>query len=112
MKTKEEVKAFIASFNFSIADMERITGFLLGKGIVERGEMVEFSTFKGKKGFALFDDFYNWFEGEDDAELGDLVMFLLEEQDKADKSKDSKRFERIEKLLLFLAEAFELEVEE
>ena len=111
MKSKESVAAFLASFEFPLVDMEKIVGFLLGKGIVEKGELVKFNTLKSSEK-ASFDDFYEWFEGDDDSELGNLLVFLLEEQEKAEKAQDNYTVERINKILLFLANAFDLEIEE
>lgn len=111
MKTKENVMAFLASFSFSMVDMEKILGFLLGKGVIEKGEIIEFNTYKtGEK--ATFNDFFEWFEGEDDDELGNLLTLLFEVQEKAENEKDTDMVERIDKILYFLADAFELVIEE
>lgn len=111
MKTIEEVKTFLASFDFSLYDAERIMGFLLGKGLVEKGEMVEFCTRKGKKQIVTFDDFYSWFE-EDECVLCGLLNFLQDEQDKAMEAGDTEKADRLAMYLGFLVEELNLEYEE
>lgn len=111
MKTIEEVKNFLASFDFSLYDAERIVGFLLGKGLVEKGEKVEFCTRKGKKQVVTFDDFYAWFENDEECILCELLNFLQDEQDKALEDGDNKKADKLAMYLGFLVEELGLEYE-
>ena len=113
MKTIEEIKDFILSFYFCPSDAERIVGFLLGKGLIENGELVEFNRINvGKKLEVLtFDDFYTWFE-YDDTRLEDLMNFLQDEQDKALEKGDIEQADKMALYLGFLVEALCLEYDE
>lgn len=61
MKTKEQVLEHLANNGYAPYASEKVMGFLLGNGIIEKGELVTF-----KKGNLLFDDFYEWFNKEED----------------------------------------------
>lgn len=111
MKTKKEVKKFLASFRFLDLDAERIVGFLLGKGVVEKGEFIKFSTRKGFLELVTFDEFYSWFESED-TRLEDLLNFLQDEQDKALDKGDNKRANDMAIFLGFLVEELNLGYQE
>lgn len=113
MKTIEEIKNFILSFYFCPSDAERIMGFLLGKGLIEKGEIVEFNRINvGKKlSILTFDDFYTWFE-DNDTRLEDLMNFLQDEQDKAIEKGDDEKAHQMAVFLGFIVEALSLEYEE
>lgn len=117
MRTKEEVFAILESYRLSMSDSERVVGFLLGKGVIEKGEIVRFGGFDGKKGGLLpaisFDDFYEWFEAEDEFKiLEGLLNFLQDEQDKALLVGDADKANTLASYLGFLVDALELEYEE
>lgn len=59
MKTKEQVLEHLANNGYAPYASEKVMGFLLGNGIIEKGEKVTF-----RKGNLLFDDFYEWFNKE------------------------------------------------
>lgn len=61
MKTKEQVLEHLADNGYAPYASEKVMGFLLGNGIIEKGEKVTF-----RKGNLLFDDFYEWFMNEDE----------------------------------------------
>jgi hypothetical protein len=117
MRTKEDVFAMLESYRLSMSDSARVIGFLLGKGVIEKGEIVKFGGFDGKRGGALpsitFDDFYEWFEAEEEIViLEGLMNFLQDEQDKAIIIGDVEKADTLAKYLGFLVDALELEYEE
>lgn len=61
MKTKEQVLEHLANNGYAPYASEKVMGFLLGNGIIEKKEVVTF-----RKGNLLFDDFYEWFNKEVD----------------------------------------------
>ena len=73
MKTKEQVLEHLANNGYAPYASEKVMGFLLGNGIIEKGELVTF-----KKGNLLFDDFYEWFnkEGEEVVEVRGLNLMI------------------------------------
>ncbi len=117
MRTKEEVFAVLESYRLSMSDSSRVVGFLLGKGVIEKGEIVKFGGYDGRKGGELpiitFDDFYEWFESEDEFKvLEGLLNFLQDEQDKALLVGDTEKANTLASYLGFLVDALELEYEE
>lgn len=117
MRTKEEVFAVLKSYKLSMSDSARVVGFLLGKGVIEKGEIVKFGSYDGRKGGELpiitFDEFYEWFESEDELKVLDgLLNFLQDEQDKALLVGDSEKADELAMYLGFLVDALELEYEE
>ena len=117
MRTKEEVFAVLESYRLGMLDAERVIGFLLGKGVIEKGEIVRFGGYDGRKGGELpiitFDDFYEWFESEDEFKvLEGLLNFLQDEQDKALEAGDTEKANTLASYLGFLVDALELEYEE
>lgn len=116
MRTKEEVFAVLGSYRLSMLDAERVMGFLLGKGVIEKGEIVRFHDCDCK-GRALptitFGEFYEWFESEDELKiLEGLLNFLQDEQDKALEAGDTEKADTLATYLGFLVEELELEYEE
>lgn len=116
MRTKEEVFAILESYRFVSRDAERVMGFLLGKGVIEKGEIVRFHDCDCK-GRALptitFGEFYEWFESEEEFKVIEgLLNFLQDEQDKALEADDVKKADEMAMYLGFLVDALELEYEE
>ena len=116
MRTKEEVFAVLGSYRLSMLDAERGMGFLLGKGVIEKGEIVRFHDCDCK-GRALstitFGEFYEWFESEDELKiLEGLLNFLQDEQDKALEAGNTEKADTLATYLGFLVEELELEYEE
>lgn len=60
MKTKEKILEHLETVGYTRISVQKITGFLLGQNIVEKGEIVSF-----KDGKRIFDDFYEWFNEEE-----------------------------------------------
>ena len=117
MRTKEEAFAILESYRLSMSDSARVVGFLLGKGVIEKGEIVKFGGYDGRKGGELpiitFDDFYEWFESEEELKvLEGLLNFLQDEQDKALEANDVEKADKMALYLGYLVEALELEYEE
>lgn len=71
MKTKEQVLEHLANNGYVPYASEKVMGFLLGNGIIKKGEKVKFLL-----GSRSFDDFYNWFTGKDkiNMELKNLTI--------------------------------------
>lgn len=116
MRTKEEVFAVLESYRLGMLDAERVMGFLLGKGVIEKGEIVRFHDCdcKGRELPRIdFADFYEWFESEDEFKvLEGLLNFLQDEQDKAMLVGDTEKANTLASYLGFLVDALELEYEE
>lgn len=116
MRTKEEVFVVLESYRLSMSDSERVMGFLLGKGVIDKGEIVRFQDCDCK-GRALptitFGEFYEWFESEEELKvLEGLLNFLQDEQDKALEANDVEKADKMAMFLGFLVEELELEYEE
>lgn len=116
MRTKEEVFAVLGSYNLGMLDAERVVGFLLGKGVIEKGEIVRFHDCdcKGRELPRIdFDEFYEWFESEDELKtLEGLLNFLQDEQDKALDAGDTEKAHTLATYLGFLVDSLALEYEE
>ena len=116
MRTKEEVFAVLESYRLGMLDAERVIGFLLGKGVIEKGEIVRFHDCdcKGRELPRIdFAEFYEWFESEDELKvLEGLLNFLQDEQDKALEAGDTEKANTLASYLGFLVDALELEYEE
>lgn len=101
MRTKEEVFAVLGSYKLGMLDAERVMGFLLGKGVIEKGEIVRFHDCdcKGRELPCIdFAEFYEWFESEDE-------LKTLE-------AGDTEKANTLATYLGFLVDALELEYEE
>jgi hypothetical protein len=72
MKTKEQVLEHLAGNGYAPYASEKVMGFLLGNGIIEKKEVVTF-----RKGNLLFDDFYEWFNKEGEAVVEVRGMNLI-----------------------------------
>ena len=116
MRTKEEVFAVLESYRLGMLDAARVIGFLLGKGVIEKGEIVRFHDCdcKGRELPRIdFAEFYEWFESEDELKvLEGLLNFLQDEQDKALEAGDTEKANTLASYLGFLVDALELEYEE
>jgi hypothetical protein len=111
MRTKEEVFAVLESYALSAHDRARTMGFLLGKGVIEYGEVVTLAAWG--EPLMTFNEFYEWFEAEDELKvLEGLMNFLQDEQDKALEAGDAKKADELALYLGFLVDALELEYEE
>ena len=64
MKSKRKVFEHLGEVAYTKNAANRIMGFLLGCGIVEKGEIVEFKNPDDDEPRCNFDDFYAWFENE------------------------------------------------
>lgn len=109
MKTIEEVRAFLLAHPFGKKASNKILGFLLGKGLIEKGEVVRFG--EPTTECLTFDDFYEWFESEE-CPLCGLFNFLQDKQDEAIEDGDMETANKIAGYMGFLVEALDLEYEE
>lgn len=108
MRTKEEVFAVLGSYALSAHDRARTMGFLLGKGVIEYGEVVTLAAWG--EPLMTFAEFYEWFESEDELKtLEGLLNFLQDEQDKALEAGDTEKANTLATYLGFLVDALELE---
>ena len=112
MRTIEEVMKFLSSYVIAESDGQRIMGFLLDKGLVERGTIIRFGGRRALKGVATFEDFLSWFEDDEEDVLEGLLNFLQDEQDKALLVGDTEKADKMALYLGFLVEELELEYEE
>ena len=115
MRTKEEVFELLKSYVLNLYDIKEVLGFLLGKGVIEKGEIVHFGAYDGKKALPsmTFDEFYEWFELDDEMKvLEGLLNFLQDEQDKAVVAGDALKADTLAMYLGFLVDALELEYDE
>lgn len=106
MKTIEEVRAFLLAHPFGKKTSTKIIGFLLGKGLIEKGEVVRFG--EPTTNCLTFDDFYEWFEAEE-CPLCGILHFLASAQEVAIKDNDTEMADRFAKYINFLVEEFILE---
>jgi hypothetical protein len=113
MKTIEEVKNYLNAYGVNKKNANKIMGFLLGKGLIEKGEVINFRFHKDDDSVVAvtFDDFYEWFES-DECPLCGLLKFLCWEQEKAVERGENVLADELDKYLWFLVESFGLEVEE
>ena len=114
MRTKEEVFELLESHVLNLYDIKEVMGFLLGKGVIEKGEIVHFGAYDGKKALPslTFDEFYEWFEDDEEDVLEGLLNFLQDEQDKALEAGNTEKANTLASYLGFLVDALELEYEE
>lgn len=112
MRTIDEVKAFVEAFGFAPSASYEIMGFLLGKGLIEKGEKIKFHYPDHKRENLKFDDFYAWFENDEECPLCGLLNFLQDEQDKAMEEGDEEKSERLAWYMGFLIDALDCEYEE
>ena len=85
MKSKRKVFEHLGEVAYTKNAANRIMGFLLGCGIVEKGEVVEFKNPDIDEPRCNFDGFYAWFENEEEelAVLGSLIEDLSDAQQEA-----------------------------
>ena len=108
MKSKRKVFKHIEEVAYTKNAANRIMGFLLGCGIVEKGETVEFKNPEDGEIRCNFDDFYAWFENEEDelAIFGSLIEDLSDAQQEAFAEGDMATFERVTEQLMLLLEDY------
>jgi hypothetical protein len=111
MKTKEEIVKHLKSVPYNKSSRNRIIGFLLGKGIIEKGEVMNFTECPVGESFRTFDEFYGWFES-DECPLCGLLRFLCAAQEVALADGDEFLADEMGKYIWFLVEHFGLEVSE
>lgn len=83
-------------------------GFLLGVGIIEKGEVVEFKNPEDDEIRYNFDYFYEWFENEEEelAVFGGLIEDLADAQQEALAEGDTATFKRVTEQLMLLLEDY------
>ena len=108
MKSKRKVFEHLGEVAYTKNAANRIMGFLLGFGIVEKGEVVEFKNPDDDEPRCNFDDFYSWFENEEDelAVFGSLIEDLSDAQQEALAENDMETFKRVTEQLMFLLEDY------
>ena len=66
MKSKRKVFEHLNGFAYTRNASHRIMGFLLGVGVIEKGDVVEFKNPEDDEIRYNFDHFYEWFENEEE----------------------------------------------
>ena len=108
MKSKRKVFEHLGEVAYTKNAANRIMGFLLGCGIVEKGEVVEFKNPDIDEPRCNFDGFYAWFENEEEelAVLGSLIEDLSDAQQEALAENDMETFKRVTDQLMLLLEDY------
>lgn len=108
MKSKRKVFEHLGEVAYTKNAVNRIMGFLLGCGIVEKGEIVEFKNPDDDEPRCNFDDFYAWFENEEEelAIFGSLIEDLSDAQQEALAENDMETFKRVTDQLMLLLEDY------
>ena len=108
MKSKRKVFEHLGEVAYTKNAVNRIMGFLLGCGIVEKGEIVEFKNPDDDEPRCNFDDFYAWFENEEEelAIFGSLIEDLSDAQQEALAESDMATFNRVTEQLMLLLEDY------
>ena len=108
MKSKRKVFKHLGEVAYTKNAANRIMGFLLGCGIVEKGEVVEFKNPEVDERRSNFDDFYAWFENEEEelAVFGSLIEDLSDAQQEALAEGDMETFKRVTEQLMLLLEDY------
>lgn len=108
MKSKRKVHEHLNGFAYTRNASHRIMGFLLGCGIVEKGETVEFKNPEQDEPRCNFDDFFAWFENEEEelAIFGGLIEDLSDAQQEALAEGDMATFKRVTEQLMLLLEDY------
>ena len=108
MKSKRKVFEHLGEVAYTKNAANRIMGFLLGFGIVEKGETVEFKNPEDGEIRCNFDDFYAWFENEEEelAIFGSLIEDLSDAQQEALAEGDMATFKRVTEQLMLLLEDY------
>lgn len=108
MKSKRKVFEHLGEVAYTKNAANRIMGFLLGCGIVEKGEVVEFKNPEVDELRSNFDEFYTWFENEEEelAIFGSLIEDLSDAQQEALAEGDMETFKRVTDQLMLLLEDY------
>ena len=108
MKSKRKVFEHLGEVAYTKNAVNRIMGFLLGCGIVEKGEIVEFKNPDDDEPRCNFDEFYAWFENEEEelAIFGSLIEDLSDAQQEALAENDMETFKRVTEQLMLLLEDY------
>lgn len=108
MKSKRKVFEHLGEVAYTKNAANRIMGFLLGCGIVEKGEVVEFKNPDIDEPRCNFDEFYAWFENEEEelAIFGGLIEDLSDAQQEALAEGDMETFKRVTEQLMLLLEDY------
>ena len=108
MKSKRKVFEHLGEVAYTKNAANRIMGFLLGCGIVEKGEVVEFKNPEVDELRSNFDEFYTWFENEEEelAIFGSLIEDLSDAQQEALAEGDVETFNRVTEQLMLLLEDY------
>lgn len=108
MKSKRKVHEHLNGFAYTRNASHRIMGFLLGVGIIEKGEVVEFKNPEDDEIRYNFDYFYEWFENEEEelAVFGGLIEDLADAQQEALAEGDTATYKRVTEQLMLLLEDY------
>lgn len=105
MKSKEEILEHLKNVSYSKCAINKILGFLIGKGIKEENENINVLWDNGNK--SEWSDFWSWYNDDMDAECI-LCSLLSDLSDKINEADDKELKERYQLQLDFLLEEFEV----
>lgn len=114
MKSKRNVREHLNGFAYTRNASHRIMGFLLGVGVIEKGDVVEFKNPEDDEIRYNFDHFYEWFENEEEelAIFSGLIEDLSDAQKEALAEGDMATFKRVTEQLMLLLEDYGNDIEE
>ena len=115
MRTKEQIQELLSTVVFTEVALQKILGFMIGKGLKEEDEKMKVIIPKEGEGenWAFF---YSWYKG--DFEISEsnvtcskcpLCEMLNECLDVIDNEKDPKKVQKASERYQFLMEAFNLD---
>jgi len=106
MKSKEAILEHLRSVPYSNLAINKILGFLIGKGIKDEDEriVVQHDSCSGCE----WSDFWSWFNDEYDGECV-LCTLLSDLSDKINETKDEELKKRYKAQLKLLLDEFEVE---
>lgn len=107
-KTKKDIQYHLNNVAYNKIAAHKIVAFLLGKGIIAKGEKLNFKEVKDGDKVSTFDNFYKWYTSCRNP-LFDLLDFLSDEMVTALAKDNWRRADKISRLIEFVLEASEVE---
>lgn len=110
-KSKEQILAHLVKNGYNNIASHKIVGFLLGLGIIEKGEIINFRKVMEGDSPKAFDHFYKWYI-TDECPLCGLLEFLSTLHEQKVINKEKEEAQKILKYIAFLIDSFNLESDE
>ena len=109
-KTKKDVLYHLSNVSYNKIGAHKIAAFLLGQGIVDKGEKVNFKEAKNGEELHTFNQFYDWYTTVDGEQiLSSIITHLAEEFSNAVEKDDMDKANDFSLMIDFLLDAFEVE---